>query len=211
MVRSISVFFAVLVLPPTWALADSPEEFLTNIVQSDFQGDPAPRANRVTFSDKSAQAAYQKARSRADQIPEIYSLDMDPIMVVSDWKSIIPYNYGTTQSCVDVQFTLLARSQGKNLPSWISNRARKFVALRSPTLETVRYCAVAINGQWMLVDPPLPRVEKAVVIRVLKEELQSAENRITDGATYDPRAIKNMTVIRDSLASQLAALESLSN
>ena len=132
-------------------------------------------------------------------------------MIVSDWKSIAQYNYGPSKFCVDVQFTLLARSKGKGLPSWKSNNARKFVALDSPTFETVRYCAVAIDGQWMLVDPPIPRVGKAVVVSSLQEELKGAVRRITNVKTDNPRAIKNMAVIRDSLASQLAVLESLSN
>lgn len=211
MVWSQSVFFAVLALYPAWAIADGPEEFLSNVVKFDFQGDPAPRANRVTFSRKSAQAAYQKARAVADQIPEIYSLDYDPLVIVSGWKPITPHSYGPSKFCLDVQFTLLARSKGKGLPSWRSSLARKFVVLKSSSIETVRYCAVAINGQWMLVDPPIPRVEKAVVISVLNERLQRVNSQITDGETNDPRAIKNMAVIRDSLASQLAVLESLSN
>lgn len=209
--RLLSVLFAFLTLYPTWAIAESPEEFLINVVKLDFQGDPAPRANRVTFSRNSAQVAYQKARAKSDQIPEVYSLDIDPLMVVSNWKSIAQNSYGSAKFCVDVQFTLLARSKWKGLPSWKSTFARKFVMLDSPTLETVRYCAVAIDGRWLLVDPPVPRVEKAVVIRALQDELKGAERRITEVKTHDSRAIKNMAVIRNYLASQLAVLESLSD
>lgn len=207
----ISVFFMVLVLHPTWAIADSPEEFLINVVKSDFQGDPASRANRVTFSSKSAQTAYKKARTVADSIPEIYYLAYDPLVVVSTWNLVTQRNYGPKKICVEVQFSTLARSKGKGLPSWRSNLAREFVVMNSPASETVRYCAVSINGQWMLVDPPIPRVEKAVVVSALQEELKGAERRITGVKTDNPRAIKNMKVIRDSLANQLAALAALSN
>ncbi|MFZ6724127.1 hypothetical protein ACO0K2_01395 [Undibacterium sp. MH2W] len=209
--ESLFAIVSIFALYPTYAIADSPEEFLLNIVKSDFKGDPEYRGKRVTFSRKSAQAAYEKALELPDIRPEYYSLDLDPLKIVTDWEVIEQRSFSSKKFCMDVRFTLVAYSIGRGLPPWFSKNTRKFVSLDRPILETVRYCAVEINNQWMLVDPPIPRVEKVIVVRFFQEKLKDAMHQIDIVKTNRPLGIKNMAVIIASFADQLASLGASAN
>jgi len=208
-VRLIIALIVTIGFLPIGAFAQTPEDFLLEVVKTDFQGDPSPRIGRVFFSEEAKQAEYQKALDLSNPVPEAYALDMDPLVIVRDWKIASHHGLGTSTICLVVQFDVLARTTGQGLPSWKKDQSRDINVLGSSQLELVDYCATEVNGKWMLIDPPLPRVERSVMVNALQEALSGAEKRIKEVKTNDPRARKNMTVIRDSLARQLAVLVSL--
>jgi len=198
-------------LLPLRVLAQDPEGFLAEVVKADLVGDPSPRIGRVRFSTASRQAEYNEARDIGGPVPEAYALDMDPLVVVDDGKIVSQRRLSTSKVCISAEFMVLARTKGEGLPSWNRTTSREIEVLRSRQPERVEYCADRVGGQWLLVDPPIPRVRRDVVVAAIQARLSRAQKIIAEVKTSDPRAIKNMTVVRDSLARQLAALLTLSS
>jgi hypothetical protein len=180
------------------------EEFLRAVVDSDLAGEPDPRVRRVTFSTKAARARYEKD-SEAGPLPEAYFLDTDPLVVVRGWKTAF-VKIDKAKTCLSADFEVVARTVGRGLPSWMNDQTRHMRRAHSTQQEIIRYCAIKVDGQWMLLDPPLPRVNQSVMEKFLAKKLADAERRMQDVVTNDPRAIKNMRVIRDSLSEQLKVL-----
>ena len=180
------------------------EEFLRAVVESDLAGDNDPRVRRVTFSTQAAKDKHDKD-AEADALPEAYFLQFDPLVVVRGWK-MLPLERHGSKTCLTVDFDVVAKTVGRGLPSWMSSRTRRMQKVNLQQPERTRYCSVRVDGQWMLLDPPLPRVEQMAMKHFLEKELADAERRVNLRLSNDPRAIKNMRVISNSLADQLRAL-----
>lgn len=181
-------------------------EFLRAIVQADLRGDASARLSRVEYSSATAMVEYENRRKIGGPVPEVYALDTDPLVVVRDWEVVHISQVSSETSCILVNFETVAKTSGEGLPSWEREESREFIAISPPIMETVSYCAQRTNGVWMLVDPPLPRVNKQAVVAALQAELEAANRRLKGVKTADERAIKNMLRIRDSFARQLRVL-----
>jgi len=191
-------------LVPLQALGQQgPEDFLHEIIKADLLGDPSPRIGHVRFSNPARQAKYDKAHIAADIVPEAYDLTIDPLVIVTDSKLV---SMRDEKRCVSVEFGVFARTRGQGLPSWQGKRGREINIESRQHSELIRYCAVQANGQWMLLDPPIPRVRKDVVVAAVEASLADQEKIIAKLKTNDPRAIKNVTVVRESLQRQLDTL-----
>lgn len=196
MVRWILLSVITIALVPLQAFAQQgPEVFLREIIKADLLGDPSPRIGHVKFSDPAKQAKYDKAHVAADIVPEAYDLTLDPLIIVTDSNVV---SMRDKKGCMSVEFAVFGRTRGQGLPSWQGKRGREITVEPRQHSELVDYCAVQTNGQWMLLDPPIPRVGKDVVFGAVQASLADQEKIIAKLKATDPRAIKNVTVIRDS-------------
>ncbi len=198
----ILIYFFVFLLPYK-AMAGGGEDFLHHIIQSDFEGDASERIGHVINEDKHKNPGVGPAF-------EIFDLDSDPLVVVDDWKFISSHPKGPSALCAIFRFNVVARTKGEGLPSWEGDKTRTIQAVTSSTSEVVRYCAKNVNGVWMLKKPPLPRVAKKVMISFLENEFLIMGSVVKNNLkSSSPRAIRNASVVRDSLKAQLDVLLSL--
>lgn len=193
-----------------YASTDTPEQFLRGILDSDLAGDASPRLNRVGFSTADAAANYAKEKNTSDILPEAFTLDFSPIVVVKNY-SINSMTSSADKFCLSVDFKVTARSIGQGLPSWSSNERRELRSTRYSDSEKVNYCATRKDNQFILLDPPVPRVNEDVVITFLRNEVASSDRRIKKIKSADPRAQKTLRVIKEAFEAQLSALCEIPN
>jgi hypothetical protein len=178
--------------------------FLEGVVKSDFEGDASPRIGHVIQNHR----ALEKEDAAGGPAPEVYVLDSDPLVVVTDWK-LVALERKASKACGKFSFTVVATTIGEGLPSWESTNARHIRALPKSRSDTVTYCARFNHGAWMLIDAPLPRVSKQLLVSFMQERSARAEKIASKIGDADPRAVKNARRISESLKEQLAVLLSL--
>lgn len=177
-------------------------EFLEAVVKADFEGDALPRIGHVARKPGPRDPNEDSGPSF-----EVYMLDSDPLVVVSDWR-FAGIARGSGAACGTFRFTVLARTAGEGPPSWMSTKARRIRAVKRRQ-EDVAYCAKFVDGRWMLIDPPLPRVSKTVLLDALgKSEAQVSGNAAHPGSR-DPRAVTTVRRVLESLRGQIAVLSAL--
>jgi len=187
---------ALLVTAAPSGHAETAEEFLTNVVRMDFDGNADGRLNRVTG-----------AVLDPDLAPGAYLLDDVSLVVVLRWERAQVEQHGE-EVCVRLRFEVVARSDGMGMPSREREAARRLIRVTPPQIENVPYCAVQVDSNWKLKDGPLPRVSRLAMLAYLGEEIVDSENRLQRLKNPDPRALLNRTRIRDWYKSQLDAIDS---
>jgi hypothetical protein len=89
-----------------------------------------------------------------------------PIVIVSTWKLAGREMQSATRALFSVEFQVLATTEGEG-------DKRNILPLTKPSGERVTYQLRLKNGQWFLVDPPLPRVGLAGIIKDLQLTIRS--------------------------------------
>lgn len=139
-----------------------PEEFLSEILAKDFTGDGAFRVGKVLHR--------AGAPRDADGVPrEAFVPALSPIVIVSDWHFSGTRLLTHNDAVAKATFTVIALTGGEGDTS--SRHPRRIAPLSAPHSETVEYRLHQRNGAWLLVDPPLPRVNIANVVEDIQREI----------------------------------------
>jgi hypothetical protein len=186
------------------AIADS-YAFLKEVVEADWLGDSVPRVNRVDWSKRQKSENHAVFSGPAE---EAYQIDVDPLIVVDFHEFVKAFVDSVGRQCVTYKFNVIARTVGKGLPSWNSAGARKIARLHSAQEEYVDYCAILKNKQWMIQDPPLPRVSRNALVDFLNEKLSRMRRIESRGVVLNSngRAEENIAQICKALSDQLNSL-----
>lgn len=162
------------------------------------------------FSDALKQKQYINSRDVADILPEAYTLDYDPVIVVSGYKILSKESIGVGPTCVMVQYTTLATTKGRGTPLQSRSGFRLFYPLLIPKIDIVNFCVVASNDGYVLIDPPVPRVGLASLVEFYTKKLARAEKRLAEVSVKDVYAKRNIVEMCDYYKRQLKVLNKLS-
>jgi hypothetical protein len=159
---------------------ESPESFLTKILEEDFQGDGGSRIHKGYYSDGKGEDVgdCDCKMSRA-----IYFLHEDPLLVVTKWEIVRVDAKRKNSAVVDVRFRVCGRTEGE---TWTGHKngvhidtLRSIVPFEAIADETVTYRLVKKKSGWLLVDPPPPGVAKEPIVLKLEQEI-SSHKRVLD-------------------------------
>jgi hypothetical protein len=184
-------------------------DYLLAVVGADLNGDPDPRVGRVEFSSTSDKARYEKERRLGDRLPEAYSLEVDPLVIVEKWKAM-PVNLMESGAiCLPIEFVVVGKTKGKGVQYRPNSTGREIEITSPPIKETVAYCAIMRHAIWVLIDPPIPRVLRARVVALMREKITDLDSRIDKLNTRKPEeeVIRRFQTARNYYIRQLAVLE----
>ncbi len=122
---------------------------IRQFIEEEYGGTLDARQRMANFSP--SRKEYRDAITHPDYLTGlVISLDADPLVVVKkyEYKDILRSNGDVIAV---VCFEEIAKTTGKGLPG------RKIVPF-AQALKNVKYKLRKINGAWLVVDPPLPRV-----------------------------------------------------
>jgi hypothetical protein len=147
------------------AAAGPAEDFLSGVLTHDFQGDSAFRIGKMTWS-----APNQPADGECDCAPPRKSAaGFDSAMViVAGWKLAASQPSASGIVVVSADFRVVATAKGEG----VDGERRWHVVPVSPRDERISYRLRLDNGAWRLVDPPLPRMNVACVVKEVQTALQ---------------------------------------
>ncbi|MDK9722685.1 MAG: hypothetical protein OEL53_16045 [Rhodospirillales bacterium] len=166
----------LLLISPVCLAEESPEKFLSQILEEDFLGDGGSRIHKGYYSDGKGEHVGDCGciMSRA-----IYFLHEAPLLVVTKWEIVRVDAKRKKSAVIDVRFRVCGKTEGERW-SAMAGDARKdsyrsIVPFSTSADEIVTYRLVKKKDGWRLVDPPPPGVAKEPIVLKLEEEISSRE------------------------------------
>ncbi|MFA6021272.1 MAG: hypothetical protein WC722_13495 [Rhodospirillales bacterium] len=197
------ILAALLLLSSSVCLAEeSPERFLSQILEEDFQGDGGSRAGKAYYSDGKGDEVGDCGcvMSRA-----VYDVKGDPLLVVTKWEIVRVDAKRKKTAVIDVRFRVCGRTEGERWAGYKNgvhiDTLRSIVPFEAIADETVTYRLVKKMSGWLLVDPPLPGVAQEAVAKEMQRQLVRFEEVIAEDKGRDDVRRK-----LENLKGQLAAL-----
>lgn len=164
----IRLIFGVLAMLSQSALASpSPDELISEILAKDFGGDGAFRVGKVIYraDDRSANGECD-----CDVPREAFLPALSPIVIVSNWHLDGTKILSSNVAVATATFEVIATTEGEGD---VSNgaRQRKIFSLPEVRIEKVEYRLIRKDEDWMLTNPPLPRVGIRGVIDSIRKQI----------------------------------------
>lgn len=193
----------VFVVGVTFA-TELPQSALSKIVDKDFDGDGSYRVGKVIFTDNRQSVIGDCDCSTPREL--FYAL-YDPIVIVTDWKILEVENATPENATISVRYHVLAATKGQG--DYTNNdRQREIEPLTLPRDEIVTYHMHLKDDEWLVVDPPLPRVGVDNLVLRARKALSKIERAIKRHPAADPHS-KGHRAAYEWLKKQLATLEVL--
>lgn len=166
---------------------------LTNTLADDFGGDDMLRPGRVLHAD----GTVWKSREELDG-KDWFDVARSPLVIVSRWEMVGTQFTSPTEARITVRYRVVATTEGMG-------SARRIVTLAQPREEVVTYCLWLRDGEWKLVDPPMPRVGFWAALDALAYEVKASMSRPADSKetlTYYRRELAKMETLAPKLAEK---------
>ena len=186
-----------LLWPAAVGASGGPEEFLSAILSSDFQGDTRARLGKCHYTDGRFVAA-ECVRGDCAERREAFHPITDPLIVVSHWAIRKHVPEEPDKATFTARYTVIATTQGEN-------EKRRIVPLAAPREEEATYKVWKRKGRWVWVDPPeVPYVGYEGVRTALTREIAEDERLLLK---HGENELWRRALL--SYRQQLAALEAL--
>jgi hypothetical protein len=180
-VLALALLCALVLFHP--ALADStPQAFLSDILQHDFDGDGGFRIGKAIFTQGPCSKAGDPSCTEAR---EAFIATADPIELVAKWEFAGEGTVTAQEATLPVNFVAVAETSivGKLV------QEQRVKPLAAPREITVTFHLRRRGSDWVLVNPPLPRVGLFGLIRAIRSEIQVGEEVIKNEAD-DPASVE---------------------
>jgi len=156
---------------------DAIRKVVDNYCENDFNGVADTRTTLVKYSNKRLE--IEKKRD-PELLGKVIAFEADPIMVVNSYK-IQQIVISNNKSVATVAYDRIAKSKGHGLPG------RKIIP-EYVKQEIVEFHLINEKGQWLIIDPPLPRISKRSLMQYYKDYIESMEKWIhTDKSSAGQR------------------------
>jgi len=136
--------------------------------------------------------------------PGIYDWDTDTIIVVDSYH-IQNIQIQTENSAIGVvKFQRVARTQGEGYGLGV--KEPRFFIKENNGDEVVQYSLRKIEGEWKVVNPPLPRVSRCLLIKKYQSNVNRIDKRLKSvllEVSPDPVVLKNIKDNYDYYTKQL--------
>jgi hypothetical protein len=195
---ALALFYALEVSAPAFG-EDTPQTFLAEVLAHDFDGDGAFRVGKAIFTDGLPARVGDECCSEPR---EVFDAKSDPIELVVKWDFAAAGKVTPQEATVPVHFTAVAETIGFGDSD---HNPRRVKPLAAPRDVTVTYHLQHRGADWVMVNPPLPRVSLFALIHILRDNIQETEEIIKAHAT-EPNVVRfqeRMIAIRNARASEL--------
>lgn len=189
------------VASPAPARAETaPQAFLTEILDHDFKGDGAFRVGKAIFTDGRSATIGDACCS----VPrEAFDPRSEPVELVAKWELAGAGTVTAREATLPVHFVAVAEIVGI---SETGPHRRQVKPLAAPRDVRVKYHLQRRGADWVLVNPPLPRVGLTALSGIVRGEIQQLEETM-GRETADARMLEFHRKLRDGAAAELAELD----
>lgn len=164
-----SWLLAVALMSVTPAIADdfSPEAFVAGIVSKEIGGDVLARRGKVIYSD-----GKRVVGDCGCSVPrDLWDVGQDSFNIVTAWDIIRSKAIGQRQYKVEARFHVIARAMHNYHPGWVFGEFRQILVPPKAADEVVTYLLIMRGKDWVILDPPEPRVSPRAVWGELNSQL----------------------------------------
>jgi hypothetical protein len=208
----IAAIFMLIFVPVAALARATPEAFLSDILGKAFSGDDLAWLDKVIYEDG---LPARVGDSCCSEPREAYESDFDDVIIASDWKIVGKAQESKDHVVITVQFHVLAQTERyriypPNDPNGNAADARHIHVLSPGRDEQVSYLLRWRKGTWYLVDPPLPRVEAAAVLKAVRKTKDHYDEQLRTQPMGDVSRILWTTQSR-AYQDQIDILEPLVN
>ncbi len=189
--------------------APAPETVLSEILESDFKGDPSPRIGKAIFTDGKGNTVGE---SCCVFPRESFNLEKDSLVIVSKWSVKRVAFLTESSAAIKVDYRVIANTKGFGEPHWFRRSGREIVLSVPGKTETVTYQLRKKDDNWFLVNPPVPRVGRNAILAQLEDTLAWRTKTLSElnpgEETYDMNQ-KNLHVAIEHFQRQIKALKQI--
>lgn len=155
--------------------------------KADFVGIPDIRSSIAKFT---AHRQREEKIKDPELMGKIIAFEADPIFIVHSYE-ITDIVIEKGKAVVTVVYDQIAKSIGTGL------QERKIVAERL-NQDVVKLQLIRDQDQWLILDPPIPRISIKAIIQFYKEKINSMDDWIDTNPASDSQR-KNYEAMRETL------------
>lgn len=192
----ISLFF---VCSTTIAAVDEKpaiEATIQKFLANDLASEKLSADIRVDLVHIEGEAAI--AAQDSDVVPEAFFPLLDPVIVVEGYSVHKISTVAANEAVVEITFQRVARTEGSNDHG---DNPRIFIKEKASD-EIVTYHLKKIESQWVVVNPPVPRVSRCNLISDYQSRIESTQEQLNNMRAgkggYDPAWLPS--IIKDTEA-----------
>lgn len=169
---------------------NSIETTIQRFIENDLAAEKLSGETRVELVHLEGEAAI--AAQDSDVVPEAFFPLLDPVIVVEGYSVNKISSDSTNTAVVDITFQRVARTEGTNDDG---DNPRIFIKEKASN-ETVTYHLKKMDGQWVVVNPPVPRVSRCSLIASYKERIKMVQEKLDNiragKGGYDPASVPSV-------------------
>lgn len=196
-------------------------ETVETFCRNEFAGnDPFVREQLVRFSPEGEKTAFQ----RGEETWKMMYVDLLPLVVVSSYE-IKDVRVEGNHATAEVVYRRLARTEHLNSSSYVHDKKDNDLVTLSLVFDkgqrppgqnvsiiTVAWNAVFTNAQWWVLDPPVQRVSKQVLLEYYEgkvREFSAIWERELNDPSYSAKQKANMRASQEQATRNFRFLKSL--